>query len=164
MERTVGRRRDRFVVRARPEHVLDLAANPSRFPEFNPLVRVPDGSGRVEEVGNVYHQVLALGPIRLSTRWETVRVEPPDLHRVPRPAPPWTTVELGTLPLFGTCTSTSRYEAVRRGTLVTHELEYDLPPGVIGRIVDGLVMRPMLAVGFAVLIRRLRRWIESSQA
>lgn len=144
--------------------MLDLAANPSRFPEFNPVVRVPERSGRVDEVGNVYHQIAVLGPIRVSTRWETVDVEPPGLQRHPRPEPPWTTVEVGTLPLFGEWTSTSRYEAVPQGTLVTHELQYELPPGLLGRVVDAMVIRPMLAVGFGLLIRRLQRWIEGSKA
>jgi hypothetical protein len=158
----IGKRRDRFLIRARPEHVLELAANPSRFPEFNPLVRVPQPSGRVEEVGNVYHQLLGIGPVRLTMRWETIRAEPADLPRSPRPTPPWTTVELGTLPLLGPWTSTTRYDAVPSGTLVTHELEYQLPPGTLGRVVDTICMRPTLAVGLGVLIRRLCRWIELS--
>jgi hypothetical protein len=156
----VGRRRDRFVIRARPEHVLELAANPSRFPEFNPVVRVPEQTGRVEQPGNVYHQVLTVGPIRIATRWETISVDPPDLPSVPRPGLPWTTVEVGRLPLFGTWTSTTRYDAASHGTLVTHELEYELPPGMLGRLVEAVVIRPTLAVGLPILIRRLRRWIE----
>ncbi len=154
-------RRDRFLVRVPPEDAFALAGDPSRFPEFNPLVRVPAGSGRVEHIGNVYHQVLTLGPIRVSTRWETTRVEPEDLARQPRPEPPWTTVEVGRLPLFGTWISTSRYEAVTAGTLITHDLEYGVPDGLPGRVVDVAVMRPLLSVGIGLLGRRLRRWIEA---
>jgi hypothetical protein len=159
----VGRkhRRDRFLVRVPPEHAFALAGDPSRFPEFNPLVQVPPGSGRVEHVGNVYHQVLAIGPIRVSTRWETTRVEPEDLAREPRPEPPWTTVEVGRLPLFGTWISTSRYEAVTAGTLITHDMEYGVPDGLPGRVVDAILMRPLLSVGIGLLVRRLRRWIEA---
>ncbi|HUG48958.1 MAG TPA: hypothetical protein VMP67_11175, partial [Candidatus Limnocylindria bacterium] len=73
--RLAGRRRDLFLFRVPPEHVLELAADPARFPEFNPLVRVPEPAGRVEQVGNVYHQVFVIGPVRLSSRWETVSVD-----------------------------------------------------------------------------------------
>lgn len=40
-----GRRRDRFLFRVPPEHALELAADPCRFPEFNPFVRVPAPCG-----------------------------------------------------------------------------------------------------------------------
>ncbi|MGH2428217.1 MAG: SRPBCC family protein [Candidatus Limnocylindria bacterium] len=155
----VGRRRDRFLLRVPPERVIELAADPSRFPEFNPIVRVPESSGRVEEVGNIYHQVFTLGSIRVSTRWETVRVDPPTLTE--RPAPPWTTVEAGQLPVFGAWSSTSRYDAVKAGTLVTHDLEYALPEGLAGRVLDLVIMRPLLAVGFGLLVRLMQRWIEA---
>lgn len=158
----VGRRRDRFLVRVPPERALEIAADPSRFPEFNPLVRVPETSGRVEQIGNVYHQVFTLGPIRVSTRWETVRVDPPNLAERPRPSPPWTTVEAGQLPVFGAWTSTGRYEAVKAGTLITHDLEYALPDGLAGRFLDLVLMRPLLAVALGLLLRRARHWIETA--
>ena len=154
-------RHDRFLVRVPPERAFALAGDPSRFPEFNPLVHVPEGGGHVEHVGNVYYQVLALGPIRVPTRWETTRVEPADLARHPRPAPPWTTVEVGRLPLFGVWISTSRYAAVASGTLITHKLECRVPDGLPGRVVDVVLMRPLLSVGIGLLGRRMRRWIEA---
>jgi hypothetical protein len=152
-------RRDLFLLRARPDHVLELAADPTRFPEFNPFVRVPPDSGRVEVLGNVYYQLLGIGPLRLSMRWETVAVDPPNLADRPRPSLPWTTVEVGTMRLLGTWRSTTRYEAVAAGTLITHDLEYELPAGRLGSVVD-LIMRPALTVGLAFLGRRLKRWIE----
>jgi hypothetical protein len=158
----VGRRRDRFVVHVPPERALEIGADPSRFSEFNPLVRVPERSGRVEQVGNVYHQVFTLGPIRVSTRWETVGVDPPTLADRPRPALPWTTVEAGQLPLFGAWTSTTRFEAVKAGTLITHDLEYALPDGLAGRFIDLVLMRPLLAVAVGLLFRRARHWIEAA--
>src|ERR687895_1428819 len=136
---------DRVLIRVPPERAIELTADPSRFPEFNPLVEVPDG-GRVEVVGNVYHQVMRLGPIRLSTRWETTQVDPPNLADRPRPAPPWTTVEVGDLPLVGRWISTSRYEAGRVGTVVTHHLDYGVPVGPIGTVVDLVLMRPLFTV------------------
>ena len=157
-----GRRRDRRLIRVPPERALEIAADPSRFPEFNPLVRVPEIGGRVEEVGNVYHQVFVLGPIRLSTRWETLRVDPPNLTDRPRPAPPWTTVEVGHISVFGEWHSTTRYDAVDGGTLITHDLEYPLPDGLGGRILDLVLMRPLLALGFGFLGRRVRLWIEGA--
>jgi hypothetical protein len=153
---------DRFLIRAPLEHTFELATDPSRFHEFNPLVEVPPGSGRVDMVGNVYQQVFRLGPIRLSTRWETTEVDPPDLTDRPRPAPPWITVEAGDVPILGRCISISRYEPAPQGTLVTHRLEYRLPDGPVGTVIDMVVARPLLAVGLGVLIRRLRRWIESA--
>jgi hypothetical protein len=158
----IGRRRDRFVVHVPPVRALEIAADPSRFHEFNPIVRVPETIGRVEQLGNVYHQVFTLGPIRVSTRWETVRVDPPNLADRPRPSPPWTTVEVGLVPGLGTWTSTGRYEAVKAGTLITHDLEYPLPDGLAGRIVDLVVMRPLLAVAFPLLLGRVRHWIEAA--
>jgi hypothetical protein len=153
-------RRDRFLVRVPPERAFDLAGDPSRFPEFNPLVRVPEPSGRVERVGNIYHQVFAIGPIRVSTRWETTSVDPPNLADLPRPSPPWTTVEVCDLASFGTWVSTSRYEGVPAGTLITHDLEYGVPGGLPGLVVDAVVVRPLLAIGIGFLGRRMRRWIE----
>ena len=116
----------------------------------------------MDVVGNVYYQVFRLGPIRLATRWETTSVAPPDLGEPSRPAPPWTTVEAGDLPILGRCISTSRYESAPRGTLVTHHLDYRVPDGPLGAMLDLVVMRPVLAVGLGILIRRLSRWIESS--
>jgi hypothetical protein len=159
---TVGRRRDRLLLRVPPGRAFEIAADPSRFPEFNPVVRVPETSGRVEQLGKVYHQVLTLGPIHVSTRWETVRVDPPTIADRPRPSPPWTTVEVGQLPVFGEWRSTTRYDAVNAGTLVTHDLEYPLPGGFVGRVLDLALMRPLLAVGFGLLGRRMRRWIEAA--
>lgn len=159
----IGRRRDRFFFCVPPERALEIAADPSRFPEFNPLVRVPETSGRVEQLGNVYHQIFTLGPIHVSTRWETVRVDPPTLAERPLPPPPWTTVEVGQLPVFGTWTSTGRYEAVKAGTLVTHDLEYALPDGVAGRFLDLVLMRPLLAVALGLAGRRVRNWIEAAE-
>ena len=160
--RLTGRRRDRFLFRVPPERALELAADPTRFPEFNPFIHVPETTGRVEEVGNVYHQVFALGPIHLSTRWETTSVEPVDLADRSRPAPPWRTVEIGELPIIGIWRSTTRYDAVKAGTLVTHDLEYQLPEGAAGSVLDFFVMRPLLTVGVEWLGRRMRRWIESA--
>jgi hypothetical protein len=154
-------RRDRFLVRVPPERAFDLAGDPRRFPEFNPLVDVPEREGRVEEVGNVYHQVFRIGPMRLSSRWETTHVDPPNLAERPRPSPPWTTVEVGDLPIFGQFTSTSRYDAVPAGTLITHDLEYAVPGGLPGRALDLLVARPLLSVGMAFLGRRMCRWLEA---
>ena len=101
-------RRDLFPVGVSPDRVIELAADPTRFGEFNPLVRVPPGSGRVEQIGNVYYQILGFGPIRLSTRWETISVDPVNLADRPLPAPPWTTVEVGHLTVFGRWVSTPR--------------------------------------------------------
>lgn len=106
--------------------------------------------------------MFALGPIRVSTRWETVHVDPANLTDRPRPTPPWTTVELGHLSLFGEWQSTTRFDAVHGGTLITHDLEYPLPNGVAGRILDLVLMRPLLVVGFGLLGRRLRVWIEGA--
>ncbi len=158
----VGRRRDRWFIRVAPEQALDIAADPSRFPEFNPLVRVPETAGRVEQVGNVYHQVFTLGLIRVSTRWETIHVDPPNLTDRPRPAPPWATVEVGQLSVFGEWRSTTRYDAANGGTLITHVLDYPLPDGLPGRILDLVLMKPLLDVAFGLLGRRLRPWIESA--
>ena len=153
---------DRIRVRVPVERALDLAADPTRFPEFNPLVEVPAESGRVEILGNVYYQIFRFGPARLSTRWETTSVDPVDLADRPRPAPPWTTVERGELPLFGRWISTTRYEATPTGSLLTHHLDYGVPDGPLGGAIDGVLMRPLLSVGFGVLLRRLRRWVESA--
>jgi hypothetical protein len=157
-------RRDRFLVRVPPERVFDLAGDPSRFPEFNPLVEVPEREGRVEQVGNVYHQVVRLGPMRLSSRWETTQVHPANLADRPPPAPPWTTVEVGELPFFGRFTSTSRYDARPAGTLITHDLEYGVPGGLPGRVIDLLVARPLLSVGMGFLGRRMCRWLEAGRS
>lgn len=155
-------RRDRFVVRVPPEDAFELAGDPTQFPEFNPFVRVPERSGRVEAVGNVYHQVFGVGPVRLTTRWETTSVDPPNSADRPRPSPPWTTVEEGDLPVFGRWVSTSRYGPTAGGTVITHDLEYGVPNGIVGRVTDAFLMRPLLSIGFTWLGRRLRRWIEAT--
>lgn len=153
-------RRDRFPVGVAPDRAIELAADPTRFGEFNPLVRVPPGSGRVEQIGNVYYQLLGFGPIRLSTRWVTISVDPVGLAHRPLPSPPWTTVEVGQLPLLGRWVSTTRYDSVPSGTLITSDLEYGVPDGLRGRIVDLTLMRPLLSLSLRLLGRRLRRWIE----
>lgn len=147
-----------MLIRVPPDAVLELAANSARFPEFNPAVDVPDG-GRVEVVGAVYHQVMR-GPLKVSMRWQTTHVDPPDLASRPRPAPPWRTVEIGDVPLFGRWVSTTRYEAAPAGTIVTHDLDYAVPQGPLGAVIDTVMMRPLLAVALPLLLRRLRRWIE----
>jgi hypothetical protein len=157
----VGRRRDRFLIRVSAERAVEIAGDPRRFPEFNPLVRVPETSGRVDEIGNVYHQVFILGP---HPRLDPLGDDPcrsTDLADRPRPAPPWATAEVGRLPVFGEWRSTTRYDAVKAGTLVTHDLEYAVP-GLVGRVLDLILMRPLLAVAFGLLGRRMRRWIEAA--
>lgn len=98
----------------------------------------------------------------LSSRRETVRIDPPTIADRPRPAPPWTTVGTGQLPIFGAWSSTSRYETVTAGTLITHDLEYALPERLAGWVVDLVLVRPLLAVSFAPLGRRMRHWIEAA--
>lgn len=145
-----------------PHLAFELAADPNRFAEFNPVVQVPTRSGRVERMGNVYHQVFACGPIRVSTRWETTGVDPANLADRPLPSPPWTTVEVGELPLFGRWVSISRYDAMPTGRLITHDLEYGVPNGPFGRLLDLVAVRPLLSVSCAFLGRRLRAWNEAS--
>lgn len=156
-------RHDRWTVRVPPDRAFDLATDPSRFHEFNPLVNVPEREGRVEQVGNVYHQVFRIGPMRLASRWETTHVEPANLADRPRPSPPWTTVEVGDLPFLGRFISTSRYDAVPAGTLITHDLEYGLPGGLPGRVLDLLMARPLIAVGLRFLGRRMCQWLETAR-
>ncbi len=44
----------------------------------------------------------------------------------------------------------------------THHLDYGVPDGPIGTVVDLVLMRPLLTVGIGLLGRRLARWIESA--
>lgn len=67
------------------------------------------------------------------------------------------------MPVLGTWTSTERYEAVKSGTLVTHDLEYALPGGMAGRLLDLVLMKPLLAVALGLAGRRARKWIEAAE-
>ena len=107
----------------------------SRMPEWNTTaVEVKEITGPIEEVGSRVTVVSKVAGRRLDVTWQVERVEVPRF------------VELvGTAPGGGQARQRVDYEAEGDGTRVTIDMEYELPMGLLGDMIDKLVAERMVA-------------------
>jgi uncharacterized protein YndB with AHSA1/START domain len=126
--------------------VWDLMVQANRMPEWNTeLAEVLDVSGNTDRIGGGYRQVWKLLGRRIESKhpWLVTAVEPYRSREF-----------RGRLPIGVEAVGRDRLEAVADGTLVTVEIEYATPWGVLGTLIDP-IMRAMLRRTMAANAREL---------
>lgn len=70
--------------------------------------------------------------------------------------------QLQVLQMEGTLSGSARWELApeREGTRLTTTFDYALPGGVLGRIADALVVKPMNARSLEVCLRNFKAFVE----
>jgi uncharacterized protein YndB with AHSA1/START domain len=120
----------RTVVIARPPaDVFAVLSDVERLAEFSHMtVAVRRGPGRPIAVGDHFEQVVRVLHVDLETEWEVTEVVADQLIRVE-----------GTSMAKGSASMTQRIAPEGDGSLVTFDIEYDPPFGILGDIADKVV-------------------------
>lgn len=109
------------------ERVFALATDFERYPQWNVnYTEIKKVTGRVV-VGTKVTGTMQFMGRRVEGTGEIVAVEPPHLIRL-----------VGARPEGGHTDTTYRFSPVEAGTDYVIEIEYELPPGIIGQIADRL--------------------------
>ncbi len=147
----MGKYRKTFRVEAPVERLWELMSDPGRLQEWNGAFdRVEDATGRLDEVGTTYTQVMRVAGIELKGDWEITEVEPSRRRRFQ-----------GTPPGCAACTGSETFEMVGGGTDYTIEMNYTLRGGPVGEAFDRLFGRSLLQRIVERNIQGLRRILEA---
>lgn len=112
-----------------PSEVFAVLADVERLAEFSHMtVGISNGPGRMLAVGDHFDQVVKVLHIELDTEWEVTEVVVDETIRVE-----------GRSKANGSATITQHVAAQGDGSLVTFEIEYDPPFGILGDIADKAV-------------------------
>jgi uncharacterized membrane protein len=112
-----------------PGAVFEVLADVERLAEFSHMtVGISNGPGRMLAVGDHFDQVVKVLHIELETQWEVTEVVVGETIRVE-----------GRSKANGSATVTQHVAAHGDGSLVTFEIEYDPPFGILGEIADKVV-------------------------
>lgn len=112
-----------------PSAVFEVLADVERLAEFsNMTVAISNGPGRMLAVGDHFDQVVTVLGIELETEWEVTEVVEGETVRVE-----------GRSKANGSATVAQHVAAEGDGSLVTFEIEYDPPFGILGDIADKAV-------------------------
>jgi hypothetical protein len=118
--------RRQIVVSCAPSDVFEVLADVERLAEFSHMtVGISNGPGRRLAVGDHFDQVVKVLHVELDTQWEVTDLVVGETIRVE-----------GRSKANGSATVTQHVAAQGDGSLVTFEIEYDPPFGVLGDIVD----------------------------
>jgi hypothetical protein len=121
-------RRQISISRATSE-VFGVLADVDRLAEFSHMtVGVSNGPGRALAVGDHFNQVVKVLHVELDTEWEVTQVIVGETIRVE-----------GRSKANGSASVTQHVAAQGDGSLVTFEIEYDPPFGILGDIADRVV-------------------------
>lgn len=119
------------VVSCPPERVYGVLADVERLPEFSDMtVAVHNGPGRPVQVGDRFEQVVKLLGRDLESEWHVRALQPPTLLRFEGSAPPGVRATL-----------VERLNPEGDGTRVELDIDYTLPLGILGRVVDAVYLR-----------------------
>jgi uncharacterized protein YndB with AHSA1/START domain len=115
-----------LVVDVPPERVWEALVSADLIPRWQPVaVGVEQISGRLDEIGASYVVETAIPGRRIKARWQVTRVERERVHEVSGPDP------------FGhDMVARHLLEPGEAGTVVTAELEYELPGGLVGKFMS----------------------------
>ena len=133
-------------------YVFDLLTDTARFPSWKDgVLAVHDAPAALDHAGTGYTAAMRAFPIgpTVLCRFEMTRVERPSLL-----------VQHGRTPA-GPTISTDRLRPVRGGTELAVTVEYKLRGGPLGRIVDALIMRRMLARVIGQSLAKLKTLAEA---
>ncbi len=112
-----------------PARVFEVLADVERLAEFSHMtVEVTNAPGRTLQVGDRFNQVVKVLHVDVDTEWEVTEVVTDEIIRVK-----------GLSTANGSATLTQRVEPQGAGSLVTFEIEYDPPFGILGDIADKAV-------------------------
>ena len=112
-----------------PTKVFEVLADIERLAEFSHMtVGISNGPGRMLAVGDHFDQVVKVLHIELDTEWEVTEIVPGETIRVE-----------GRSKANGSASVTQHIVAEGEGSLVTFEVEYDPPFGILGDIADKVV-------------------------
>ena len=146
----MGKYHKTFRVETSVEQLWELMSDPGRLPEWNGAFdRVEDATGRLDEVGTTYTQVMRVAGIELKGNWEITEVEPSRRRRFQ-----------GTPPGCAACTGSETFETVEGGTKYTIEMDYTLRGGPAGKAFDRLFGRLLFERIVERNIQGLRRILE----
>jgi uncharacterized protein YndB with AHSA1/START domain len=128
------------------ERVFALATDFERYPEWNVnYAEIKDVSGPVV-VGTRVTGIMRFMGRQVEGTGEIIEVDPPHLIRMS-----------GTRPEGGHMDMTYRFTPAEPGTEYEFEIDYELPPGIIGQIADRLFVE-------RAVDRDLRHTIENFEA
>ena len=109
-----------------PAKVFEVLADVERLAEFSHMtVGVSNGPGRLLAVGDRFDQVVKVLHIELETEWEVTEVVVNETIRVE-----------GRSKANGSASITEHIVAEGDGSLVTFDIEYEPPFGILGDIAD----------------------------
>lgn len=112
-----------------PTKVFEVLADVERLAEFSHMtIGIINGPGRPLAVGDRFDQVVKVLHIELDTEWEVTEIVTDERIRVE-----------GRSKANGSATVTQQIAAQGDGSLVTFEIEYDPPFGILGDIADKAV-------------------------
>ncbi len=121
--------RRRTFISCSPAKVFAVLADVERLAEFSHMTAaVTNGPGRPVAVGDHFEQVVKVLHVELDTEWEVTEVVPGASIRVE-----------GRSKANGSATVTQHIAAQGEGSMVTFEIEYDPPFGILGDIADKVV-------------------------
>lgn len=132
------------------EEVWELMCDPNRLTEWNTAFDgVIAASGRLDEVGVTFTQVMRVGGIQFKGRWEITGVESLCRREFG-----------GTPPGCLSCSGRDTFEPTDGGIDLTVELDCKLRGGALGRAADRVVARPLLERVLQDNVLNLRRILE----
>jgi len=112
-----------------PTKVFEVLADVERLAEFSHMtVGIANGPGRAVQVGDRFDQVVKVLHLELDTEWEVTDVVADERIRVE-----------GRSKANGSASVTQHIAPQGDGSLVTFDVEYDPPFGILGDIADKAV-------------------------
>jgi carbon monoxide dehydrogenase subunit G len=146
-------RRQITIARA-PSAVFEVLADVERLAEFSHMtVGISNGPGRMLAVGDHFDQVVKVLHIELDTEWEVTELVEGETIRVE-----------GRSKANGSATVTQHVAAQGDGSLVTFEIEYDPPFGILGDIADKVVFEKRHENDAEQILVGLKTLCEGAQA
>ena len=111
-----------------PSEVFGVLADVERLAEFSHMTVEVHGPGRKIEVGDHFDQIVKVLHIELETEWEVTEMVADERIRVE-----------GRSKSNGSASITQQISAQDEGSMVTFDIEYDPPFGILGDIADKAV-------------------------
>lgn len=131
----MGHVRESVHIEAPPETAWQLGRDPIRIPEWNTTaIEVKDVSGPLDQAGSRFTVVSKIAGRPLDVTWQVDKVDAPRHAETS-----------ATTPGGGHARQVIDYEPDGNGTRVTVDLEYELPMGWFGEMLNKLVAERMIA-------------------
>lgn len=135
-----------------PAAVFAVLLDIERLPEFSDMtVDIRGGPGRPLQVGDTFEQVVRVAGKELETDWRVVAVEPDRLLHVE-----------GSAPGSGRATLIERVEPEGDGCRVELDVEYDLPLGFLGEMLDKLFVEGRNEEDAETILAKLKALCEGA--